>query len=99
MPYLPTNITRILVTLSLFAIVPTVSPAGSSASATVLNVKDFGAVGDGKNIDSHAIQPAWGWSLQHIDGLLLENINMTLMNPDERPMTYKKDVKNLNDKH
>lgn len=44
---------------------------------------------------AHGIQPAWGWSLQHIDGLLLENVKMTLMNPDGRPKVFKKDVKNL----
>lgn len=44
---------------------------------------------------AHGIQPAWGWSLQHIDGLRLENVKMTLKNPDERPKMYKKDVKNM----
>lgn len=44
---------------------------------------------------AHGIQPAWGWSLQHVDGLNLKNISMTLKNPDERPQIYKKDVKNL----
>lgn len=44
---------------------------------------------------AHGIQPAWGWSLQHIDGLTLENIRLSLLNPDERPMTYTNDVTNL----
>lgn len=44
---------------------------------------------------AHGIQPAWGWSLQHIDGLKLENINMTLMSPDERPQVYENDVRYL----
>lgn len=44
---------------------------------------------------AHGIQPAWGWSLQHVDGLRLENIKMTLMSPDERPKMFQKDVKNL----
>lgn len=44
---------------------------------------------------AHGIQPAWGWSLQHIDGIRLENIKMSLMNPDERPEVYKVDVKNF----
>lgn len=44
---------------------------------------------------AHGIQPAWGWSLQHVDGIQLKNIKMTLMSPDERPQTYKNDVTNL----
>ena len=44
---------------------------------------------------AHGIQPAWGFSIQHVDGIRLENINMTLMNPDERPEIYKKDVSNM----
>lgn len=44
---------------------------------------------------AHGIQPAWGWSLQHVDGLYLNNIKMSLMQPDERPMMFQKDVKNL----
>lgn len=44
---------------------------------------------------AHGIQPAWGWSLQHVDGLDLRHIRMTLMAPDERPMTFKKDVSHL----
>lgn len=44
---------------------------------------------------AHGIQPAWGFSIQHVDGILLKNIRMTLMNPDERPEIYKKDVSNM----
>ncbi len=44
---------------------------------------------------AHGIQPAWGWSLQHVDGLSLKNVKMTLMTPDERPKMFKKDVKNV----
>lgn len=44
---------------------------------------------------AHGIQPAWGWSIQHVDGLLLKNIKMALMAPDERPEMYKNDVKNM----
>lgn len=44
---------------------------------------------------AHGIQPAWGWSLQHIENITLKNIKMTLKTPDERQMMYQKDVKNL----
>ena len=44
---------------------------------------------------AHGIQPAWGWSLQHVDGLTLSNIRMTLMAPDERPEIFQNDVRNL----
>lgn len=44
---------------------------------------------------AHGIQPAWGWSLQHIEGIEFRNIKMTLMTPDERPQLFQKDVKNL----
>ncbi len=44
---------------------------------------------------AHGIQPAWGWSLQHVDGLYLEDVKMTLMKPDERPQVFLKDVKNM----
>lgn len=44
---------------------------------------------------AHGIQPAWGWSLQHIDGLQLNNINMTVKMADERPKVYINDVKNM----
>lgn len=44
---------------------------------------------------AHGIQPAWGWSLQHVDGLTLSNIRMTLMAPDERPEIFQNDVWNL----
>lgn len=44
---------------------------------------------------AHGIQPAWGWSLQYVDGIELRNIKMTLMSPDERPRVYINDVRNL----
>lgn len=44
---------------------------------------------------AHGIQPAWGWSLQHVDGLTLRNVQMTLIAPDERPKIFQKDVTNL----
>lgn len=44
---------------------------------------------------AHGIQPAWGLSIQHVDGLRLKNIRMTLKKPDGRPQLYLKDVKNM----
>lgn len=44
---------------------------------------------------AHGIQPAWGWSIQHVDGLNLKDIKMTLKAPDERPRVYLNDVKNM----
>lgn len=44
---------------------------------------------------AHGIQPAWGWSIQHVDGIILKNVRMRLMNPDERPEVFRKDVKNI----
>lgn len=43
---------------------------------------------------AHGIQPSWGWSLQHVDGLIMDNVRLSLLNPDERPMTYMEDVIN-----
>lgn len=33
--------------------------------------------------------------VQHVDGIRLKNVKMTLMNPDERPEIFKKDVRNM----
>lgn len=43
---------------------------------------------------AHGIQPAWGWSIQHVDGLQIKNVKMTLLAPDERPQYYINDVNN-----
>lgn len=57
----------------------------------------FSARGEGTYPEpsAHGIQPSWGWSLQHIDGLHLKNIKMTLLADDERPRVYKKDVSHM----
>lgn len=47
---------------------------------------------------AHGIQPAWGWSIQHVDGIQLKNIKMTLISPDERPKLYINDVRNMTNK-
>ena len=44
---------------------------------------------------AHGIQPAWGFSISHADGVLLKNIRLTLLQPDERELFFKEDVSNL----
>ena len=81
--------------------------------AKILDVRSFGAVGDGKSIDSDAIDCAIAEASRHkgdtvflpegryscysihLKSNILKNIRMTLMNPDERPEIYKKDVSNM----
>lgn len=43
---------------------------------------------------AHGIQPAWGWSIQHVDGLTMEDVRLSLLQSDERPMTFMTDVRN-----
>ena len=44
---------------------------------------------------AHGIQPAWGLSMQHARNISFKNVEMELMQPDEREKIYLKDVENF----
>ncbi len=44
---------------------------------------------------AHGIQPAWGFSISHAENIVLKNIRMELMQPDERPPFYLQNTKNI----
>lgn len=46
---------------------------------------------------AHGIQPSWGWSLLHVDGLTFTNVKVSVITPDERPVLYQNDVHNFVD--
>lgn len=37
---------------------------------------------------AHGIQPAWGFSISHAENILLKNVKLSLLHPDERPVFY-----------
>ena len=44
---------------------------------------------------AHGIQPAWGLSMQHARNISFKNVEMELMQPDEREKIYLKNVENF----
>ena len=44
---------------------------------------------------AHGIQPAWGFSISHADGINLNRVHLSCQQPDERPWLYQEDTKNL----
>ena len=55
----------------------------------------FGRNGGYPEPSAHGIQPAWGLSMQHARNVTFKNVNMTLMNPDEREKIFLDDVENF----
>lgn len=47
---------------------------------------------------AHGIQPSWGFSILHAQDILLKNIKLETIKPDERPMIYQRDTKNIRTK-
>jgi len=44
---------------------------------------------------AHGIQPAWGFSISHAEDILLKNVSIELMKPDERPTFFLQDTKRI----
>ena len=44
---------------------------------------------------AHGIQPAWGFSISHAEGVRLRRITLSCLRPDERPWLHQEDVKGL----
>ena len=49
---------------------------------------------DNYMFDQEAL-PAWGLYVRHVDNLRLENVSLSLLSPDARPMIVKEDVKDF----
>ncbi|AQQ70242.1 Exo-poly-alpha-D-galacturonosidase precursor [Limihaloglobus sulfuriphilus] len=41
------------------------------------------------------VLPSWAMYIRHVDGILLKNVNFSLINPDKRPRIVAEDVENL----
>ncbi|MBQ4027616.1 MAG: hypothetical protein II624_00490, partial [Prevotella sp.] len=44
---------------------------------------------------AHGIQPAWGFSISDAENIRLKNVQLELINPDERPKFYFKNTKKI----
>ncbi len=44
---------------------------------------------------AHGIQPAWGLSLSHVDGIRLKNVHLENIRPDERPALHMQSVRRI----
>lgn len=44
---------------------------------------------------AHGIQPAWGFSISHAENIYLKHINLSCVQPDERPWLYRKNTKKV----
>ncbi len=44
---------------------------------------------------AHGIQPAWGFSITYAEDISLEDVHLEAIQPDERPIYYSKETKNI----
>ena len=44
---------------------------------------------------AHGIQPAWGFSISHAEDILLKNVRLTTIRPDERPVYHFVHTRNI----
>ena len=44
---------------------------------------------------AHGIQPAWGFSISNAEDIVMKNVHLETMSPDERPMCHYENTRNI----